>query len=201
MDHRNLERLLDPNQAPLHLRWLLDGMARKAGAARAALFVRDEKRLLLAAQRDIDQQGLDAVQAAWAHKRSRLHAGEIVRHPRAVIAPLLDGARLLALVYLDRAAPDYPDAEDRLDEADVVACLRPRPQASSVRHGASLSPAEATEENERERLALALDHWNGNVAAVAHDLKVARQTVYQRAARLGLAIEPFRSRRRRSCTA
>lgn len=189
---------MDSRQPTLtRLRLVVAALAERAGATSVVLFAPRDTGLTMVVQHEVTQAALDLAHSAWMRKRELLQAGSVVRYGRAVVWPLFDGPKLVALVYLDAAPAQFPDDEAREHGSDLILRLRrlnpPSPVATYLATGLSL--ADAFEEVQRDQLALALELYHGNVTAAARLLGVTRETIYKRAHRLGLDIPTFRARR------
>jgi transcriptional regulator of acetoin/glycerol metabolism len=106
---------------------------------------------------------------------------------------------LVALVYLDSAPEVFPNDSSRehgLLLAANLTYVQPRTPASSYL-ACGLSQGDAVHVMETDQLAMLLRAHEGNVAAVARQLGVRRETIYHRAARANLEIDNFRPRPRR----
>lgn len=163
-----------------------------AGAKVGALFEATGARPPLLAQVRLDQAAIDAVALAWRSQRAELEARALARMGPAVVWRLgpTGAGETAGLLYLDRTQAGFPTvAQERVRDSLVEILTRRRPRA--------LGPVLAQhdpEEGLREQLTLALSRCNGNVAAAARLLGISRQTLYERAERLSIAVASFRFR-------
>jgi len=167
----------------------------------AAVFALDRDRLTLFTGRGFDVEAVSTVQAAWNSHRAKLQAGEILRASDArasyVVAPLIEGGTLAALLYLDVAAGQEWSALDTssltafgvaIAHAVVAAASAP-PAPSAVQ--AYLSQT-SDEEIARERLLLLLVQNEWNISRVARLMGVTRRTIYLRLQRHNIVREKVR---------
>lgn len=192
---------MDSKQALSRLCSLLKVMADEAGAECAALYAPASGGLSLVKQVGLDQAASDLVFAAWAKHEARLSAGQPVRYGVAVFRPLFDKRerKLVAVLFLDHMADDFPE-DLWLDVCGRIVRLMQfveptNPIATYLACG--LNYIDAVAELERDRLAVALRQTDGNVSAAARRLGICRDTVYVRAAQLGMDVRAFRLRRPR----
>lgn len=190
---------MDQEKAIARLEALMLLAAREADAKHAAVFVPVGRSLSLVTQMGLDQAALDLTYAAWARHERRLQAGVTVRYGRVAVWPIFHMQNLVALVYLDSAPEVFPNDPSREHGHMLAASLTyvtPRTPASTYL-ACGLSQGDAVHVMETDQLAMLLRAHEGNVAAVARQLGVRRETVYHRAARANLDVDDFRPRPRR----
>lgn len=189
---------LDPTSAE-RLKVLLERIAQRAHAEVRAIFVPRNDDLALVTQVGVTQVFIDIVKTTWVHRRKELLAGRLVRHGACIVWPTFDGPELSALLFLDRAPADFPDTPTREDGA-LIGARAPHwglPSALAPYPARAQRLTSVVVHLLREDLIHRLTTHHGNVAAVARDLGVCRDTVYQRAERLRINIEEFRPLGRR----
>lgn len=172
--------------------------AQDAGAKRSAVFVPGPKGLGLVAQFGVDQGVLDLAQAGWASHRTKLCAGEAVRYGRSALWPIFRDGSLIAVIYLEATPADFPDDAGRDNMAQIASTLRyvDPPTAIASYLSCGLTHAESVDEIKRDQLAVLLDFFQGNVAAVARHLGVTREMVYLRARAAKLEVNAYRPKPR-----
>ncbi len=177
-------------------------MSALASAAQASVcavfFATQGGGLSLVWQASLDQTALDLVHAAWARKREELEAGRMVRYGLALVWPLFDGPRLVALAYFNSAIEEFPTEASRADAALLaarLATMRPEIALSSYM-ATGLSQPGAVEEVKRDQIYVAVDACQGNVSLAARRLGLTRQALYLRAAKLDVDIAAIRVRYR-----
>jgi hypothetical protein len=167
----------------------------------AAVFALDGDRLTLFTGRGFDVEAVATVQNAWTTHRDKLQNGEVLRQSDAraasVVAPLMDGAVVVALLYLDAAS----DSEWKsLDASSLTAFGVAIAQAviAAASGPAEPSPVQAylsqtsDEEIARERLLLLLVQNEWNISRVARLMGVTRRTIYLRLQRHNIVREKVR---------
>ena len=164
----------------------------------AAVFAVDGERLTLFTGRGFDVGAVNAVQEAWASRRSELAAGRVLRDANAradyAVAPLVEGGSVVALLYLDVIAGADWSALDTSSLAAfgvaiaqaVIAAASAPPAPSAIQ--AYLSQT-SDEDIARERLLLLLAQNEWNISRVARLMGVTRRTIYLRLQRHKIARE------------
>jgi hypothetical protein len=176
------------------------------------VFAVADARLTLFASRGIDQHVLDAIETLWRRSRRALREGKPIYVPEChwdgelaakegpaslALFPVLDGGRLVALLYVDSVDPHFcPSGEiERLTRFSRVLAGAVRPDAAQ--NGA---PAEVTgwesylertpvHDIERQKLLLLLRRNEWNIARVARLMGVTRRTIYLRLQRYDIPRE------------
>ena len=194
-----------------------------------AVFTLDGDRLLLFASRGIDQHALDAAQSIWSSKAAALRAGEAFYAPETsgvaslralsrvgpaslTLVPVQQDGLLVALLYVDAAAPHFLTTADRerlAKFARIIAKAVTQSQAPSPRSAATRAEAWETylertpvEDMEREKLLLLLNRNEWNIARVARLMGVTRRTIYLRLQRHNIPRERVpKSRPRKTAVA
>lgn len=170
-----------------------------AGADAVALFAVRADRIRLRQCQGIREHDLEIAHATFQGRRADLDAGRSIEVGTRSLLPLLVDDRLEGLVYFDAPMPhSLPRGSMRrvleqvqnwlLDGSDLEAGGEPAaPQL------ARYDPDEAM----RQQLITAALRYGGNVSAMATALGVTRQTIYDRADRLGVDLARYRVRLRR----
>jgi hypothetical protein len=190
-----------------------------------AVFTREGDRMTLFASRGIDQNVLDAVDAAWTRHREGFLQGHTLYIPdrdrdtrlagapdrggpaSLAVAPVFSGDDLVALFYVDSLQPHFCTAHD-LDRMGKFS----RILAKAVTNGAAAEgrePARTAEawahylertpvdDMAREKLLLLLNRNEWNIARVSRLMNVTRRTIYLRLQRYGIPREKIRKTLRR----
>lgn len=187
-------------------------------ARRAALWGREQDRVVLFRSRQVDQEVLDAVHGLWTSRRDALRAGSILvvrpgfglRELRlaiqgtsaqsAALVPVLHERELVGLLYVDTtevrfAAPDDLDSLQQL--ARVAAVALTSTSSTESPHEAIEAYLERMPEDTvaRDQLMVLLQRNDGNITRVARVLGLTRATVYQRLARFGIPRQHWRQQK------
>src|SRR6185503_21268251 len=167
----------------------------------AAVFALDGDRLTLFTGRGFDVAAIATVQNAWADHRDKLQNGEVLRQSEgrtaSVVAPLMDGGNIVALLYLDAGSDtDWHSLDASSLTAfgvaiaqAVIAAASGAPEPSPVQ--AYLSQT-SDDEIARERLLLLLVQNEWNISRVARLMGVTRRTIYLRLQRHNIVREKVR---------
>lgn len=147
-------------------------------------------------QAGLDQTALDLVHAAWARKRDVLDSGRMVRYGPALVWPLFDGPRLVALAYFNPAVEDFPGEASRADAAVLTSRLASVPAVGTLSSylATGLSSADVVEEVMRDQIHVALEACAGNISMAARQLELSRQAFYLRAAKFNIDLQEIRNR-------
>lgn len=173
-------------QDPLAFRQrLLATVVATLSARRVALFVVDSDRLRIVASNAVDQASLDRAREMWVRGRAALAAGQPLfgAAPGAgvVIVPVQEPEGLL---YAESAralcAQDQPELE-RLGRLAAIA-LRDNDAVGGLSKQDAAGYLRNTTEDDvlRDKLVLALQEHEWNIARVARLLGVTRRTIYLR---------------------
>jgi hypothetical protein len=181
------------------LRTHLLALCQFADARVAAVFLPGDTRPpRLLVQEGLDQEGYDVVHAAWAERRESLERGIAAHYGPRVVRPVTRAGRLVGLLHMDREPAglfDHPEARRLIDQiAEWLAA--PSHGQAVVRRLAQYDPRETL----RQQLEAGLTMAGGNITALAEVLGVERQTIYNRARKLGIDFDTFRFRPRRRKT-
>jgi hypothetical protein len=192
-----------------------------------AVFTLDGDRLLLFASRGVDQHALDAAQSIWSSKAASLRLGEAFYAPETSGVPSLRGISrsgpasltlvpvqqdglLVALLYVDAAAPHFLTVADRerlgkfarIIAKAVTQSQSPSPRASRAEAWETYLERTPVEDMEREKLLLLLNRNEWNIARVARLMGVTRRTIYLRLQRHNIPRERVpKSRPRKTAAA
>jgi hypothetical protein len=179
----------------------LDAVLAFSGGRAAAMFQREQERILLFASLGLEQGALEAVEKAWEMHRSRFVSREPVlvrvgEQARAIL-PVHDGRNhLIGLLYVEGAGPlQERDLQALAQFAHIGSMAFLLPATSAPVFEARQEPVDAylarttPQDVDRQQL-LALLHRNEwNIARVARLLAVTRATVYNRLERYGIRRE------------
>jgi transcriptional regulator with GAF, ATPase, and Fis domain len=149
-------------------------------AAGAAIFTMEpEPRLFVG--RGIGQEALDWTCDRWQQEREQLAKGKFSRSDDCILVPVMRGEHAVALLYLKASELDMDSLAEvvGLIADAVVKSTREAAPSSLV---AAYLEQTTTEEIQRRKLLILLEHFEWNVARVARELKVTRTTVYKRLA-------------------
>jgi len=174
-----------------HLRAVAD----VAKASSGALFVPGLGDLpdLRVALAGLDQAGINSVTVAWATRRSQLRRGEPARVGTGLVWPLRSGGDVVAIIYLDRAAPGFPTPDDEAHGRLIAERVRTSRETSV---GVRLAREAPLDEEMRRLIDVALRETGGNVSAAADVLGMHRDTIYYWASKLTLDLADYRPVRR-----
>lgn len=180
-----------------------------------AVFAQDGDRLTLFASKGIDQHVLDAAEAVWGRHRSSLLKGETFYVPERdserrlpkpdgrggpasfVVAPVLSGDDLVAILYVDSLDPHFcaPHDLERLAKFSRIVA-KAVTQTVPAEKGQSRAEAWETylertpvEDMEKEKLLLLLNRNEWNIARVSRLMGVTRRTIYLRLQRYNIPRE------------
>jgi hypothetical protein len=194
------DRVASPSDPQGLARRTLDAVLAFSGGRAAALFQREQARILLFASLGLEQGALEAVEKAWLKERPRFMAREALlvtvnNQPRALI-PVEDGSQVIGLLYVEGAGPlQQRDLNALAQFARIGAMAFLLPAAAAPIFQTRVEPLDAylarttPEDVDRQQL-LALLHRNEwNIARVARLLAVTRATIYNRLERYGIRRE------------
>jgi len=181
--------------------------------------------MTLFASRGIDQNVLDAVDAAWSRHREGFLQGQTLYVPdreqdtrltgapdrggpaSLAVAPVFSGDELVALFYVDSLQPHFCTAHDleRMGKfSRILAKAVTNGAAAEGREPARTSEAWAhylertpVDDMAREKLLLLLNRNEWNIARVSRLMNVTRRTIYLRLQRYGIPREKIRKTLRR----
>lgn len=177
------------------LRILLEALADQVGAECCAVFMPRQMGLGLVAYVEVDQVAIDVANGAWIRHSRKLEEGTAISYGQALVWPLFDNSRCVAVIYLDKAPASITKDEDaRRCVSDIVARLHRvvPPTLFNNYLAIGLSLADARREAERDQLIMALRLTAGKIRATARLLGVTRETIYKRADRLKVDLDEFR---------
>jgi hypothetical protein len=196
--HRLAERTLEVVMA------LVDGRS-------GGVFAVSGERPTLFASRGIDQYVLDAMATLWQRRPAEIRRGAPVYVPECsadhelcggaagpaslALLPVLDGERVLGLLYVDSVEPHFCTPKD-LERLAMFSRLFAR----ALRRGGETAPEPATSleaylertpvsDIERQKLMLLLNRNEWNIARVARLMGVTRRTIYLRLQRYNIPRE------------
>jgi hypothetical protein len=182
--------LVIPNDPEAFRERLLAGVVARFAARRVALFLVQGERLRLAASSAVDQVALDRAQELWEGHVQGNGSRPVIEAPKknapgVVAIPIAEPEGLLYFETDKPAVADGPELQ-RLAELSAIA-LREN-AAVPVRTLAAGYLRQASEEDLlRDKLLLALQEHEWNIARVARLLGVTRRTIYLRLERWGIA--------------
>ena len=174
----------------------LDAAVTFSGGWAAALFQREDDRLLLFASVGLEQSALEAVDQAWTAQRGRFFSGEAVLAfadgaARAIV-PIEEAGELVGLLYVEGATPFQPKHSTVLLQLARIASMAFVMKPATEPVPTVAEPFDAylartpPEDVERQQLVALLQHNEWNIAKVARVLAVTRATIYNRLARFGI---------------
>ena len=191
-----------------------------------AVFTLDGDRLLLFASRGVDQHALDAAGAIWSAQSASLRMGEAFYAPETsavaslraasrqgpaslTLVPVQQDGSLVALLYVDAAAPHFLTTADRerltkfarIIAKAVTQSQSPSPRATRAEAWETYLERTPVEDMEREKLLLLLNRNEWNIARVARLMGVTRRTIYLRLQRHSIPRERVPKSRPRKAAA
>jgi hypothetical protein len=174
----------------------LDAAITFSGGWAAALFQREDDRMLLFASVGLEQSALEAVNEAWAIQRNRFHSGEAVlaygEGAARAIVPIEEGGDLVGLLYVEGSTPFQQKHSVVLSQLARIASMAfvvappTEPSAPTAEPFDAYLARTPPEDVERQQLVALLQHNEWNIAKVARVLAVTRATIYNRLARFGI---------------
>jgi hypothetical protein len=178
----------------------LDAVLAFSGGRAAALFQREQARILLFASLGLEQGALEAVERAWSKERARFMAKEsllvtVGGQPRAIV-PVEDGTQVIGLLYVEGAGPlQQRDLNALAQFARIGAMAFLLPASAAPVFETRVEPLDAylarttPEDVDRQQLLALLHRHEWNIARVARLLAVTRATIYNRLERYGIRRE------------
>lgn len=178
----------------------LDSVLAFSGGRAAALFQREQERILLFASLGLEQGALEAVERAWERQKTRFLAGEAVLvavgdRPRAFV-PVQDGSQLIGILYVEGASGfQERDLQALAQFARIGAMAFLLPAVPTPDFEPRREPLESylartpREDVDRQQLLALLQRNEWNIARVSRLLAVTRATVYNRISRYGIRRE------------
>jgi hypothetical protein len=165
-------------------------VARTCRCETAALFAEDDGALRLVTSYQIDQAGIDAVNASWGTARRRLRAGERFATPRFVLVPLLLAGEFVGLFFLRTDAPTLGplNLPAFMPFWDLLARLVHTPATETEEWTAAIHGTP--EDLERQQLVYLCEQHEWNLSRVARAKGVSRPTIYAWMKRLGIDRKP-----------
>ena len=176
----------------------------------AALFERDQERMILFASRGVYQDAIERVTTAWSTRREEIEAGrglhgalEDAKAGRAFsFVPVLEGVRLLGLMYVESDEDRFAERRDldvlvqfsRIAAMALAAPSVPGPAPVSLDAYLERTP---TDDVVRDQLLILLERNEWNIARVSRLMGVTRPTIYKRLERYGLERRRVRKTRLR----
>jgi regulatory Fis family protein len=182
--------LVIPHDPEAFRQRLLAGVVARFGARRVALFLVEGERLRLAASSAVDQVALDRARELFEGRVKAGGSKPVVEAPTksasgAVAIPIAEPAGLL---YFETDKPSVADGPELQRLADLSAIALRENTAAPVRTFAAGYLRQASEQDLlRDKLLLALQEHEWNIARVARLLGVTRRTIYLRLERWGIA--------------
>lgn len=166
-------------------------VAALARSRRAALFVARGSTLELFVSRGVDQMVLDTAQRLWSQSRETLSTGDplYLRDPDnlLVLPCLTQGGDVVALLCADTPGPGFRLPPDHvLTLSGILARTLGQTQDGAELSVPILETLPSSAEVERDRLLIALERNEWNIARVARILGVTRATIYNRLARFAI---------------
>jgi len=192
-----LDRLARPDESRSLADRTLDAVLAFSNGRCAALFSREQERIVLLTSQGIHQAAIDLAGRVWADERAELQLGKGFESTApngngccAVVPVMGQGARLLGLLYVETEEDRFHDRRDMeaLAQFCGIAGLalgdpkEPLP-SRGVESYLERTPAD---EVEREQLLVLLERNEWNIARVSRLLGITRPTVYKRLQRFGI---------------
>jgi len=165
-------------------------VAALARSRRAAVFVARGATLELFVSGGVDQMMLDTVHRLWTLSRESLASGEPVylREPdNLLLLPCLAQGDIAGVLCADTPVPGFRLAADHvLTLSGILARTLAQTQDGADQPAPLLESLPSPADVERDRLLIALDRNEWNIARVARILGVTRATIYNRLARFAI---------------